>query len=108
MKAFTQHSPNCQIPFDSSTDPENLSLDDEVMGPFWQYRQPEPKDDILARWAIISAYERGAIGATEAYNALDVRDLFGDVSAFMDVFAAGVRALARRPRGRALQNGRAV
>ena len=63
---------------------ENLSLADEV----------RPQDDIIARWAIISAFEVGACTATDAYDAIVKRGLFGDIDEFMATYAAGVRAIS--------------
>jgi hypothetical protein len=48
----------------------------------------------MARSAILSGYECGCWGATEAFNALAENDLFGSTEDFMRAYLAGVRALA--------------
>lgn len=111
MPTYTTPPHSCQIPVDTTwgqpnpPDPyqmlslddevEVLSLDDEaeVTAPFWRERTVEPADDRIARWAILHAYENGAIGAVEAFNALDARSLFGDFDDFMTAYCAGVRAV---------------
>jgi len=72
-----------------------LSLDDEICASaFWRLRKPEDYGIVMARSAVLSGYEHGSWGATEAFNALAENDLFGSTEDFMRAYLAGVRALA--------------
>ncbi len=83
--------------FEEAQEVEPLSLEDEIVSSaFWNKRQREDRSKIVARNAVLTAYEQGSIGATEAFGYMVEKDLFGDVGFFMDAFAAGVRATGGR------------
>jgi hypothetical protein len=53
---------------------------------------PEPPAVTEARFLIISAYESGAIGAVEAFNALEAHGCLTDADEVMRYFVSGYRA----------------
>lgn len=78
--------------------PVELSFDEILVADkFWRHREPDTRETIAARNAVLFAYEEGAIGATEALCYLEKMDLFGDVEFFLEAFSEGVRALSSRP-----------
>jgi hypothetical protein len=53
---------------------------------------PEPPHVTEARFEIIQAYESGAIGAVEAFNALEAHGCLTDADEVMRYFVSGYRA----------------
>jgi hypothetical protein len=53
---------------------------------------PEPPSVTEARWEVIQAYESGAIGAVEAFNALQAYGCLRDVDEVLQAFIFGTRS----------------
>jgi hypothetical protein len=53
---------------------------------------PEPPSVTEARWQVIECYESGAIGAVEAFNALQAYGCLRDVDEVLQAFIFGTRS----------------
>jgi hypothetical protein len=96
MTAFTQVTPSRQRDVDSSVpfNPLDFGVEIAKRSEVQAFLDaiPEPPHVTEARFEIIQAYESGAIGAVEAFNALEAHGCLTDADEVMRYFVSGYRA----------------
>jgi hypothetical protein len=89
---YNHYSPALQEPVDITDFAVELCDASEVREFFASLPEPEPENVTAARWEIIGTYESGAIGAVEAFKALEAFGCLKDPDEAMRALCAGYRA----------------
>lgn len=100
MTAYKQLAHSSQGPVDSVNIldlAEPLCASSEVRAFLNAIPEPEPEEVTARRWEIIESYESGAIGAVEAFRALEAYGCLYDPDEVMRAYCAGLRCLLGVP-----------
>lgn len=96
MSAYTQHTNVGQSPLDTAAPWNPLDYGVEIVRREEVQKFldaiPEPASVTEARWKVIEAYESGAIGAVEAFRALEAYGCLHDADDFFQSYIVGARS----------------